>query len=108
MSDNTLKILCVSICNNSNANPKFEQSKEKLVVDQIGNKTECALLECAYRLGFDYKLFRNKNHILKVFPFSSSRKKMGVVYQDDKGSKFVFVKGAPDFMMPYCTKYITS
>lgn len=60
----------------------------------------------AYRMGYDYKKFRNKDHIVKVFPFSSEKKKMATIYKDDKGSIYVFVKGAPDFLAPYCNKYI--
>jgi magnesium-transporting ATPase (P-type) len=31
---------------------------------------------------------------------------MATVYQDDKGAIYVFVKGAPDFLIPYCNKFI--
>jgi P-type E1-E2 ATPase len=31
---------------------------------------------------------------------------MAAVYQDDKGSIYVFVKGAPDFLIPYCSKFV--
>jgi magnesium-transporting ATPase (P-type) len=31
---------------------------------------------------------------------------MATVYQDDKGAIYVFVKGAPDFLIPYCTKFV--
>lgn len=30
---------------------------------------------------------------------------MATCFQD-KGKKFIFVKGAPDFLLPYCTKFI--
>jgi magnesium-transporting ATPase (P-type) len=39
----------VGVCLNSSANPIFEEGK---VVEQIGNKTDCALLELAKDLGF--------------------------------------------------------
>ena len=49
MSENSAKLFCLGVCNNSNANPKFIQERgQALKVDQIGNKTECALLEVAY------------------------------------------------------------
>jgi Ca2+ transporting ATPase len=106
VSEHTCKILCLSVCNNSNANPIITQQKGAIAIEQIGNKTECALLEMAYRMGYDYKKFRNKDHIVKIFPFSSERKKMATIYQDDKGAIYVFVKGAPDFLIPYCSKYV--
>lgn len=71
ISDQTCKILCLSLCNNSNANPIITQEKGAIAIEQIGNKTECALLEMSYRMGFDYKKFRNKDQIVKTFPFSS-------------------------------------
>jgi Ca2+ transporting ATPase len=106
VSEHTCKVLCLSLCNNSNANPIITHQKGSIAIEQIGNKTECALLEMAYRMGYDYKKFRNKDHIVKVFPFSSEKKKMAAVYQDDKGSIYVFVKGAPDFLIPYCSKFV--
>ena len=106
VSEHTCKILCLSVCNNSNANPIITHQKGSIAIEQIGNKTECALIEMAYRMGYDYKKFRNKDHIVKIFPFSSERKKMATIYQDDKGAIYVFVKGAPDFLIPYCSKFI--
>ncbi len=75
-------------------------------VDQNGNKTECALLETAFRMGYDYEKFRNRDKIKKIFPFSSERKKMATVYEDDKGKLYLFTKGAPDFMIPSCSHFI--
>ncbi len=31
---------------------------------------------------------------------------MATIYQDDKGAIYVFVKGAPDFLTPYCSKFV--
>ena len=31
---------------------------------------------------------------------------MATVYADEKGTNYVFVKGAPDFLLEHCTKYI--
>lgn len=44
-SKNTAHLLCLGICNNSNANPKFTAVHgQPLKIEQNGNKTECALL----------------------------------------------------------------
>lgn len=40
MSENTCRLLNIGVCNNSNANPVITHSSN----EQIGNKTECALL----------------------------------------------------------------
>lgn len=31
---------------------------------------------------------------------------MCTIYEDDKGTMYAFVKGGPDFLLPYCTKFI--
>lgn len=83
MTENTCRILSLSICNNSSANPKFVAEKNQpLKVEQNGNKTECALLEMSYHMGYDYEKFRNRDRIKKIFPFSSEKKKMSVIYED--------------------------
>jgi Ca2+ transporting ATPase len=74
--------------------------------NQVGNKTECALLEMAFRMGYDYKKFRNKDNQSRIFPFSSEKKKMATCFSDEKGINYVFVKGAPDFLLEHCTKFI--
>ncbi len=40
MIENTCKLISLGVCNNSNANPVITKSSN----EQIGNKTECALL----------------------------------------------------------------
>lgn len=107
MSENTSRLLCLGACVNCNANPKFEQEKGgALKVEQNGNKTECALMEMAYNMGYDYTKFRRSENIPKTFPFSSSKKKMATVFKDERGKLYLFVKGAPDFMIPSCTHFI--
>jgi len=50
---------------------------------QTGNKTECALLELAYKLGFNYKTHRNKEEIVRIYPFSSKVKSMTTIGKID-------------------------
>ena len=57
-------------------------------------------------MGYDYTKFRNRDRIKKIFPFSSLKKKMATIYEDEKGKLYAFVKGAPDFMRPVCTHFI--
>lgn len=40
MSENTCRLISLGVCNNSNANPVITRESN----EQIGNKTECALL----------------------------------------------------------------
>jgi len=57
-------------------------------------------------MGYDYEKFRNRDRIKKIFPFSSEKKKMATVYEDEKGKLYLFVKGAPDFMWPVCSHFV--
>lgn len=45
-----------SICYNSNANPTKDRNTNRWT--QIGNKTECALIELADAFGFKYSNYR--------------------------------------------------
>ena len=47
-------MLSTGICLNSNAYPKIQGNS----FQQIGNKTECALLEMSYKLGYDFRVIR--------------------------------------------------
>lgn len=62
----------------------------------------------AHKMGYDYEKFRNRDRYRKTFPFSSEKKKMATIYEDEKGQIYSFVKGAPDFMIPVCTHFVNS
>ena len=46
---------------------------------KVGNRTECALLELALRLGADFEELELAHHKLRTVPFSSERKCMTTV-----------------------------
>lgn len=75
-------MLCLSVCNNTSASPTIARQGTEVTNNQVGNKTECALLEMAFRMGYDFKKFRNKDNQQRIFPFSSEKKKMATVYAD--------------------------
>jgi magnesium-transporting ATPase (P-type) len=55
MSANTCHLLGLAIVMNTQATPKFiESNGSSLSIEHVGNKTESALLEMAYRLGYHY------------------------------------------------------
>ncbi len=101
--------MSVSSAQNSNANPVFKLNDDKSILrsEQIGNKTECALLEMAYNLGYNYKELRNKENIVKVFPFASETKCMTTVSKE-KGKFYAFTKGAPDFVLKRCIQFLNA
>lgn len=74
----------------------------------IGSKTETALLNLVQRLDWgEYDQIRNASEIIQVFPFSSSRKAMGVVTKLDKGYRF-YVKGASELLLSKSTSVVLS
>ena len=100
------KLFALSLCQNSNATPEIKVLPDgKLQNNQIGNKTECALLELAYKLGYNYKQCRNKEEVIKVFPFSSKIKSMSTIANVDE-RPYTFTKGAPDFVLQSCSHYL--
>ena len=59
-SENSLggvsKLFAISMCQNSNATPEIKkQPNGQLFINQIGNKTECALLQLSFKLGYNYR-----------------------------------------------------
>lgn len=62
--------------------------------EQIGNKTECALLELAFHLGYNYNQYRTPEKRVKVVPFNSLHKRMSSVSVSE-GKYTLWTKGAP-------------
>lgn len=89
---------------NSDAHPIRKGNK----FEQIGNKTECALLEMIYNLGYNFEEIRKETKAINTVPFSSARKRMSVIYQVSKTKKFfIFSKGAPEILLESCKYYIS-
>ncbi|MDF2146162.1 cation-transporting P-type ATPase [Knoellia sp. p5-6-4] len=62
-----------------------------------GDPMEAALDVFARRLGIDTDDDRHRHHSVMRFPFDPRRRRMAVVFDGD-----VFVKGAPDTVLPLC------
>jgi hypothetical protein len=55
MSEDTCRLLNLGIIMNTIATPVFlEETGKAFKIEHIGNKTESALLEMAYRMGYNY------------------------------------------------------
>ena len=109
MKRDTCELLSIGVCVNSTACPKVTKSTTGHAhFEQIGNKTECALLEMADKFGYSYAREREgaKDKIKMKFPFSSKKKKMTTVYEKNPKQYWSFTKGAPDFIVENCTRYI--
>ena len=77
-----------------------------LKVEHIGNKTESALLEMAYRMGYNYERFRVQSRVKRIYTSGFYKKRMATIYRDETGKLYLFVKGATAFLLPYCSYYI--
>ncbi len=78
---------------------------DKETKDAIGEPTEAALVNYAYKLGLD------KNHEKDIYvrigevPFDSGRKMMTTVHRNPNGILVQYTKGAPDVVLGRCTAY---
>ena len=74
---------------------------------QLGNKTECALLNFVLELGETYQHIRDNNpesDFVKVFTFNSKRKSMTTVIKKKGGGFRMFSKGASEIVLGKCNK----
>ncbi|CAG8725265.1 11539_t:CDS:2, partial [Cetraspora pellucida] len=67
-------------------------------INFIGSKTETALLQLLLDLGINYKQLKEDAKIIQFYPFSSERKAMGLVIQEDAYFRF-YVKGASEILL---------
>lgn len=68
LTANLKELLSYGIAINSDAHPIIEVNGK---FKQIGNKTECALLEMAYKFGYNYIEIRESTKAINTIPFSS-------------------------------------
>ncbi|XP_036607240.1 plasma membrane calcium-transporting ATPase 1-like [Trichosurus vulpecula] len=81
----------------------------KRLVQQIGNKTECALLGFLLHLELDYETERNKipqQSLYKVYTFNSERKSMSTVLKLSSGGFLMFTKGPSEIVLAKCCKIL--
>ena len=64
--------------------------------EAVGEPTECALVNFAYKLGFDKNIQKTELERVGELPFDSMRKMMTTVHKDENGNLLQFTKGAPD------------
>ncbi|CAF3326610.1 unnamed protein product [Rotaria socialis] len=101
-----LPLLFEAISVNTNYTSKIEASKpeEGGLPKQIGNKTECALLDLVQRWGGSYDQIRQdipEEKLVKVYTFNSARKMMSTIIQRNDGFR-VYTKGASEMVLTKC------
>ncbi|PON72942.1 P-type ATPase [Parasponia andersonii] len=103
--DSALKILLQSIFNNTGGEVvKNKDNKNEI----LGTPTETALLEFGLRLGGDFQAERQASNIVKVEPFNSTKKRMGVILELPEGGFRAHCKGASEIILAACDKVIDS
>ncbi|KAF4744065.1 hypothetical protein FOZ63_007014, partial [Perkinsus olseni] len=87
--------------------------------DQIGNKTECALLQLVEQFGGSYEALRaqaidsglggnrsgRQRFLVHEIPFSSARKRSSVVVRTTEGKYRMYMKGASGIILDLCGSY---
>ena len=70
--------------------------------ERLGNPTECALLQYVKEHGGDYGQMREEAEVLDRIPFSTERKLMATLVKTSQQDLYLFVKGAPEYVMAMC------
>lgn len=91
MSDPLLQ--CAVLCNDS----------KEVDGSFRGDPTEVAVLIPAYKAGLDVEGTRRKYRRVDEIPFSAERKMMSTI-NSDADDEYAFVKGAPEELIPRCTR----
>lgn len=101
--DSALRILLQSIFTNTGGEVvKSKDSKTEI----LGSPTETALLEFGLHLGGNFQTERQATKIIKVEPFNSIKKRMGVVLELHDGAFCMHTKGAAEIILAACDKII--
>ncbi|WVZ21172.1 hypothetical protein V8G54_008494 [Vigna mungo] len=103
--DSSVAILLESIFNNTGGEV-VKNKDEKIEI--LGSPTETALLEFGLSLGGDFLKERQRSKLVKVEPFNSIKKRMGVVLQLPDGGFRAHCKGASEIVLAACDKVVDS
>uniref|UniRef100_A0A803N4D0 Calcium-transporting ATPase n=1 Tax=Chenopodium quinoa TaxID=63459 RepID=A0A803N4D0_CHEQI len=106
LPDSTLKLLLQSIFNNTGGEVVANKNGKHEI---LGTPTETALLEFALSLGGDFHAERQASKLIKVEPFNSTKKRMGVVLDLPNGGGLrAHSKGASEIVLATCDKVINA
>lgn len=101
LADNNIsRLISEGIAVNSTAN----LDKQENSIKTIGNPTEAALLLWLDGQACDYAVLRKKAKVLNQLTFSTERKYMATIVENEKdGKKILYVKGAPEIVLGLCS-----
>ncbi|GAV80894.1 E1-E2_ATPase domain-containing protein/Cation_ATPase_C domain-containing protein/Cation_ATPase_N domain-containing protein/Hydrolase domain-containing protein/CaATP_NAI domain-containing protein [Cephalotus follicularis] len=103
--DSAVKLLLQSIFNNTGGEVVINKDGK---LEILGTPTETALLEFGLSLGGNFLAVREACKIVKVEPFNSTKKRMGVVLELPEGGLRAHSKGASEIVLAACDKVINS
>ncbi len=94
------------LCNDSTLTKSTDEATGKTVYTPLGAPTEAALLTAGEKAGVlpPAELAGAKPRVAAV-PFESEHKFMGTVHEEG-GKKIIYVKGAPDRLLPMCSHQV--
>ena len=97
------------LCNNTQL-PQEREEKGLFRTSKVeavqGDPTESALLVMAESAHFStVKIMREFSRTFEI-PFDSQRKRMSVIVRNRQGDRWIFSKGAPDYMLELCSYYL--
>lgn len=108
----------VSLISQENKEKNFEQFMESIVlcndsslkevegqIKTFGNPTEIALTVLGAKTGYKKDDLLEKVRVVRTLPFSSIRKMMSVIIENDRGY-FLYTKGAPDVLIERCSGFL--
>lgn len=104
LSPQIQELLGESISINSNAYMTFKEDSK--TPEYVGSSSECALLQMLPKYEIDYKKIRENHPIVILHEFDSTRKRMSTIINKE-GQHRIYLKGAPDFVLKSCTRYIS-
>lgn len=105
LPESVLKILLQSIFNNTGGEVVMNKHGKRKI---LGTPTEAAILELGLSLGGDFQVERQPYKVIKMEPFNSTKKRMGVVLELPEGGLRAHTKGASEIVLAACDKAINS
>ncbi|KAK4262398.1 hypothetical protein QN277_027963 [Acacia crassicarpa] len=104
--DSAVKLLLQSIFLNTGGDVVVNENGKREV---LGTPTDTAILEFGLSLGGNFQAERNACTLVKVEPFNSVKKRMGVVVELPEGGGLrAHTKGASEIILAACDKVINS
>ncbi|XP_027347345.1 putative calcium-transporting ATPase 7, plasma membrane-type isoform X2 [Abrus precatorius] len=105
LPDSSLKLLLQSIFNNTGGEVVVNKRGKREI---LGTPTESAILEFGLSLGGDFQAEKQACKVVKVEPFNSEKKRMGVVLGLPEGGLRAHCKGASEIILAACDKVVNA